>query len=153
MERLSFLLLFTVLILIAPLFLIGFDFWSGIRKARLRGEEITSDGWKRTVYKIARYYNMLLALLVVDALQIGSFYYLNTFEGWSMPLFPWFTLCGMLFISAIEIKSIAEPATAKERKEMKKVALLGKAIAEHKTKPEEIAEVIIEYINENNKNE
>lgn len=32
-------------ILMTPLFFIGFDFWAGIRKAKQRGEKITSEGW------------------------------------------------------------------------------------------------------------
>ena len=41
-------------ILITPLFFIAFDFWAGTRKAKQRGERIVSDGWQRTVRKIAR---------------------------------------------------------------------------------------------------
>lgn len=52
-------------ILMTPLFFIAFDLWAGIRKAKQRNEKISSDGWKRTVNKVARYYNALLALVVV----------------------------------------------------------------------------------------
>ena len=43
-------------ILLTPLFFIAFDLWAGIRKAKQRSEKISSDGWKRTVNKVARYY-------------------------------------------------------------------------------------------------
>ena len=68
-------------ILITPLFFIAFDFWAGTRKAKQRGERIVSDGWQRTVRKIARYYNALLALVVVDAMQMASIWYLQEFYG------------------------------------------------------------------------
>ena len=38
------------------------DLWSGVRKARRRHELRMSNGYKRTVDKIARYYNMLLVV-------------------------------------------------------------------------------------------
>lgn len=34
---------------VVPLVFIALDFWAGIRKAKQRGEEITSDRWQRTV--------------------------------------------------------------------------------------------------------
>ena len=37
-EQLIFLLFIVILMLIAPLVLIAIDFWSGIRKARKRGD-------------------------------------------------------------------------------------------------------------------
>lgn len=64
-------------ILMTPLFFIAFDLWAGIRKAKQRNEKISSDGWKRTVNKVARYYNALLALVVVDGMQIAGVWYLD----------------------------------------------------------------------------
>ena len=65
-------------ILLTPLFFIAFDLWAGIRKAKQRSEKISSDGWKRTVNKVARYYNALLALVVVDCMQMAGVWYLDT---------------------------------------------------------------------------
>ena len=62
-------------ILLTPLFFIAFDLWAGIRKAKQRSEKISSDGWKRTVNKVARYYNALLALVVVDCMQMAGVWY------------------------------------------------------------------------------
>ena len=45
------------------------DLWSGVRKARRRHELRMSNGYKRTVDKIARYYNMLLVVSIMDALS------------------------------------------------------------------------------------
>ena len=48
------------------------DLWAGVRKARRRHELRMSNGYKRTVDKIARYYNMLLVVSIMDALLIVS---------------------------------------------------------------------------------
>ena len=58
------------------------------------------------------------------------------------------SVVGVLFVASIEIKSIWEPATAKEGKEIKEVSALAKAIAEHKSDPKEIAEAIADYLKE-----
>lgn len=146
-NQLIIVLFITLIILITPLFFIGFDFWAGTRKAKLRGEPITSNGWKRTTAKIARYYNMLLALLVLDAMQVMGFWYLNNFSGWSAPLFPFIVFAGAIFVGAIEVKSIMEPANDKERREMKQVAALAVEIAKNKTEPDELAKAIANYLN------
>lgn len=146
-EQFVAVLLVEFIILVSPLFFIAFDLWAGIRKAKQRGEAITSSGWKRTVNKIAKYYNMLLALGVLDILQLGSFWYLNNYSNWDLPMFPWLTMIGALFVGAIEVKSIIEPADAKEAKEMNQVAELAKAIAAHKSDPKEIASAIAMYLN------
>ena len=143
-------------LLITPIVFIALDLWAGIRKARQRGEPISSDKLQRTTRKLSRYYNALLALLMIDVVQITSFVFLHTFNGWSAFTFPLFTLLGVLFVAVIEVKSIFEPATLKESRELKEVAELAKAIAAHKSDAKEIAEAISEFIikskekNENN---
>ena len=132
---------------ITPLIFIALDYWAGIRKAKQRGEKITSDGWKRTVDKVARYYNMMLALCVVDAMQVASLWYLDTYDGCSMPLFPFITVIGALFIAAIEVKSIFESADDKTKKDVNNAALLGKAIADHVADPNKVAQAIVDYLN------
>lgn len=49
---------------------VGADLWSGVRKAKRRGEVRSSYGFKRTVDKLARYYNLLIALTVVDCIPV-----------------------------------------------------------------------------------
>ena len=146
-EQLIVLLFFVVLLLFTPLTFIGLDYWSGIRKAKKNGIPIYSDKMKRTVDKISRYYNAILAMMVVDCIQITGFIFLYMFNGWSAYTFPVFTLGSVLFIAAIEIKSIYEPADVKESREMREVTELAKAIAEHRSDPKEIAEAIAEYLN------
>lgn len=148
-EQLIVLLFFVVLLLFTPLTFIGLDYWSGIRKAKKNGIPIYSDKMKRTVDKISRYYNAILAMMVVDVIQITGFIFLYMFNGWSAYTFPVFTLGSVLFIAAIEIKSIYEPADVKESREMREVTALAKAIAEHRSDPKEIAEAIAEYLNNN----
>jgi hypothetical protein len=146
-EQLIALLFVVVVMLITPIIFIALDYWAGIRKARKRGEKIYSDKMKRTVDKISRYYNAILALMVVDAIQITAFIFLYLFNGWDAYTFPLFTFVAVLFVASVEVKSILEPADVKERREMKDVAELAKAIAEHKSDPKEIAEAIAEYLN------
>lgn len=146
-EQLIALLFFVVLLLFTPLIFIALDYWSGIRKARKRGDPIRSDKMKRTVDKISRYYNAILAMMVVDVIQVTGFIFLYLFNGWKAYTFPLFTLGAVLFVAAIEIKSIYEPADVKEEREMKDAAKLAKVIAEHKNDPREIAEAVANYLN------
>ena len=140
-------------VLIVPLFFIALDFWAGIRKAHQRGEMITSDGWQRTVRKLSRYYNFIFAFSVLDALQIFSFCYLNVYWGWSAVLFPWFTTIGVLIVAAIEIKSIMEPADAKEKKQMKEIEALAAAILAHRDDVKGAVEDLTNYLKAQKENE
>lgn len=143
-------LLFVVLgMLLTPLIFIALDYWAGIRKARKRGDPIQSNKMKRTIDKVSRYYNGIFALMVLDMIQITAFVFLHIYNEWDAYTFPLFTLIGVLFVAAVEIKSIYEPADVKESRELKEVTELAKAIAAHKSDPEEIAEAIAKYLNKN----
>lgn len=148
-EQLIVLLFVTTGMLLTPLIFIALDYWSGIRKAKKRGEKIRSDKMKRTVDKVARYYNAILAMVVLDVIQISAFVFLHIYNDWSAYTFPLFTFIAVMFVAAIEIKSIIEPADAKERREMRDVAELAKAITAHKSDPKEIAEAIASYLQNN----
>ena len=145
-EQLIFLLFIVLLMLATPLVFIALDYWAGIRKAKKRGEPIHSDKMKRTVDKVSRYYNGIFAMMVLDVIQISMFVFLHLYNGWGAWTVPVFTLVGVSFVAAVEIKSIYEPADVKESREMKEVAELAKAIAGHKDDPEVIAEAIAEYL-------
>lgn len=147
-EQLIVLLFVTTGMLLTPLMFIALDYWSGIRKAKKRGEKIRSDKMKRTVDKVARYYNAILAMVVLDVIQISAFLFLHIYNDWTAYTFPLFTFIAVMFVAAIEIKSIIEPADAKERREMRDVAELAKAITSHKSDPKEIAEAIAEYLSD-----
>lgn len=139
-------------IMFVPLLLIFLDFWAGIRKARARRERIRSDKMKRTVKKVARYYNAILAMVLMDTVQIAGFVFLHIFNHWTLFTFPIFTLLAVLFIAAIEIKSICEPASEKERREVADVAELARQIASHGTDATQIAREIAEYLTQHNHN-
>lgn len=138
--------------MVVPLLLIFLDFWAGIRKARARKERIRSDKMKRTVQKVARYYNAILAMVLMDAVQIAGFVFLHIFNHWTLFTFPLFTLIAVLFIAAIEIKSICEPASEKERREVADVAELARQIASHGTDATQLARDIADYLTQNNNN-
>lgn len=150
-EQLIWLLFGVVGMLFTPLVFIALDFWAGIRKSHKRGIEIYSNKMKRTVDKIARYYNAILAMMVLDAIQIGAFLFLWKFNDWDLYTFPLFTLIAVLFVAAIEIKSIVEPADAKEWHELQEVTQLAQAIASHKDDPKQLAKDIAEYLRNDDK--
>lgn len=140
-------------ILLTPLFFIGFDFWAGVRKAKQRKEKITSEGWKRTVDKVSRYYNMLLALTVVDCMQISGIWYLDNYYNYQIPIFPFITMLGAMVVAIIEVKSILEQAEEKSKKQVSDIAIWITEIMRQKMAPTEIAAIIIEYINKEKKKE
>lgn len=151
-EQLITMAFLVVGIMVVPLLLIFLDFWAGIRKARARKERIRSDKMKRTVQKVARYYNAILAMVLMDAVQIAGFVFLHIFNHWTLFTFPLFTLIAVLFIAAIEIKSICEPASEKERREVADVAELARQIASHGTDATQLARDIADYLTQNNNN-
>ena len=105
---------------------------------------------KRTMDKVSRYYNAILAMLVVDGIQMSAFVFMYLYFGWANAYtFPVFTMLATLFVAAVEIKSIYEPADAKEKQELKDVQALAVAIASHKDDVKEIAEAIAEYLKKN----
>lgn len=132
------------------LLLIGADLWSGVRKAKRRGEMRSSYGFKKTVDKIARYYNALLALTVVDVMQMGGIWYLDNYYDYHCPIFPMITLCGAIGIGLIEIKSIFEKAEDKVKFEYQQIGALATELAKSKADPSEIAQAVVEYINKGN---
>ena len=126
------------------------DLWSGTRKAKQRGEVRSSYMYKKTIDKIARYYNALIALTVIDMMQMGGVWYLDGYYGWSWPIFPVVTLLGAFGISLVELKSIYEKAEEKVKGDYKDVALLAAEIAKHKTEPAEIIAALGEYLKDGN---
>ncbi len=108
---------FVVLIFyVVALGLIFADLWTGVRKAKQRGEYRTSEGLKKTVGKINKYFAMHFAMTLVDAVQISLLYMLYREYGYDIPMLPVFTFIGVLYEAFVEIKSITEPANIKEKK-------------------------------------
>lgn len=144
--------LFLFALYMLVLLMVGADLWSGVRKAKLRGETRTSYGLRKTVSKLTQYYNILLALTVVDCMQMGGFWYLDSYYDYHVPIFPVITLIGAIGIGIIEIKSIYEKAEDKVKSEYQEVAILAAHIAKNRDNPEDIAKVVMDYI-QNSKNQ
>ena len=122
--------LFVVLWILFILYMLVFmaisaDLWSGLRKAKKRGEARTSYGLRRTIDKLSRYYNLLIILTIIDAMQISGVWYLNVYYNYAIPIFPIITFIGALGLGFIELKSIYEKA---EDKEMRKSAELASTL-------------------------
>ena len=107
------------------------DLASGLRKARRRGETTRSRALRRTVDKLARYYNVLIVLTVVDAMQITAAVFLRTVEGYDVPTIPIFTLIGSLGMAFIEVKSIFEKGDDKEKQQLAELVSLLATIADN----------------------
>ena len=88
MEKLIVLLIILFSLYILILFMIGLDFWSGIRKAKKNNIVRSSYGFRRTVEKIKEYYNAMTALTIIDAMQVSVIWYLETYYQYSIPMFP-----------------------------------------------------------------
>lgn len=134
-------LLIVTFVYIAVLLFIALDLWAGIRKAKARGEYRSSYGLRKTVTKIAGYYNMLLVITVIDALQIVAITVLQV----NLPAFPFFTLAGALFAGFIELKSVYEKNDAKQKAKVQEAAVLLSQIIE-KSKDSDALNNILEIL-------
>ena len=131
------------------LVLIMLDLWSGIRKAKLKGDYagffkprkkkkrkgeedgyISSYGLQRTVNKIARYGNMLFAITAIDIMQMLAVFYMRQKDAISfIPLIPLFTFLAAFFVCVIEVKSIYEKAEQKDKAKSAEAArILGELL-------------------------
>lgn len=119
-------------IYIVVLFVVVLDLWSGVRKAKRRKEYRSSAGYRRTVEKLARYYNLIFAFTATDSLQMGFLWQYNSENGSHFPMLPFFTLAVALFICFIEIKSIFESADKKTRKQYHDAAAQIAEMLRHK---------------------
>lgn len=130
-----------VMVLIAVLA----DLWSGVRKARRKQNVRTSEGYKRTVTKLARYYNTLIALTVIDAMQITGIWYLDNYYAYKIPIFPVITLLGAIGIGLIEIKSIYE--NRGDNSEVDEVAKLAGKLYANKDDVDAMSKALMEFFN------
>lgn len=134
-------LLILAFIYIVVIFMVALDLWAGIRKARQCGVYRSSFGLRKTVEKVARYFNMMFAVTGVDALQMLGIYHYK----FNVPLFPILTLVAAAFVGFIEIKSIYEKAEDKEKAKINEAAkLAGQIISDRNV--QEIASRVAEYI-------
>lgn len=106
-----------LLFYVATLLLIFSDLWAGVRKAKQRNEMRTSEAYKRTIEKINKYFNMMLALTVVDAIQIALVCFMWYMYGYDIPMLPVFSFLGTGYVAFVEVTSIMEPSDVKEKKQ------------------------------------
>lgn len=149
-EAFSGQLLVLVLIYVLVLMLVFLDLWSGIRKAKQRDEFRSSYGLRKTVEKLAKYYNLLLVLTVIDAMQMLAAYHLNPQVSFKMPIIPFITFLGGIFIGIIECKSIYEKADDKDKGKYQDAARLAKEVMSNK-EAQSILASISEYLKKENK--
>lgn len=127
------------------LFVVFLDLWAGIRKAKQRGEYRSSYGLRKTVDKISRYFNMILVITAIDVVQMLAITQINPQTNHTLPVLPFFTFIGAMFVGFIELKSIYENSEAKERAKIGDAAKILSQIIQHKDEQEIIAGVI-EYL-------
>lgn len=137
-------MLFCIYILV--LLAILADLWSGVRKAKLRCEVRSSFGFKRTVDKLARYYNALFALTIIDIMQMVAVWYLDVFYKYEIPIIPLISFIGAIGIGLIEIKSIFEKA--EDKAQFAHIGDLAGRIIANKDDLTEISKAIIDYMTE-----
>ncbi len=124
------------------------DLWSGVQKAKKRGKIRTSYGFRRTVEKMLKYYNLLIILSIIDCMQIVCVWYLDTYYSFTIPIVPIITIIGAIGVGLIELKSIYEKA---DDKELRKITELTGAIVSNRDDLKKVTASIIEYLkNENN---
>lgn len=129
------------------LLVVGADLYSGIMKAKRNGVMRSSYGFRRTVEKLSRYFNVLIVLTVVDAMQMTAVWYHDEFYSISLPFFPFLTLLGAIGLSLIEFRSIYEKAEDKVR--FDEVGALAGKVLKNKDDIEAMAKAVGEYIKSN----
>jgi hypothetical protein len=132
-----------LLMYIAILVLILADLWAGVRKAKKRGEYRTSDGYKRTIDKIARYYNMTFAMSLIDVVQVAIIFFLYYFYEVDIWMIPWFTLFATGYVAWVEVHSIWEPADIKEKKQQQDYTKALLAVIEQYGGAEKVIEMLV----------
>lgn len=127
------------------LVVIFLDLWAGIRKAKQRGEYRSSFGLRKTVEKVGKYFNMIFTITVIDAIQMLAISQINAQVINQLPVIPFLTFLGAVFVGFIELKSIYEKAEDKEKATISEAAkLAGQIMAERST--QEIASKVIDYL-------
>ena len=144
MDRFSTLLICGGVLLflwVTVLGLIFSDLWAGVRKANKAGVYRTSDGYKKTIDKMARYYNMMLPLALMDTAVNGIVFYLHYFYHYDLVMLPWFSFVGAGYVAFVEITSIMEAQDLKEKKSQQDFLVMVKALVGDRD-PKSIIEVL-----------
>lgn len=117
------------------------DLFAGYRKAKKDGFLRSSKGLRRTVKKIAEYYNLMFVVSIIDCVYMTA-----VFQGnFSLPQMPICTFLATIFLCIIELKSIYEKKSEKERADMETVAKFIAKIAKDKD-TKQVIELISEIV-------
>lgn len=146
MEKIFVILWILLCIYILVLLMIFADLWSGVRKAKRLGIARNSYSYRRTISKMAQYYNILIACTIVDSMYGMLAWFLETYYQYSIWLFPFCTFFIAVVLCLIEIKSIREKAEDKVRFDR-----AGQAIQQvfiNRDNLEEVAKTISNYMKE-----
>lgn len=145
-----------ILILIVFYFLvlimIFLDLLSGIRKAKRAGQFRTSKGLRRTGDKIAKYFNVLMLMTVIDCMQMVFFYYLNHESSMRIPIVPIATFLVSVFYGIVELRSIYENQDEKQKEDYHEAAKIITAILSSKNGKETIENLSNYLSNQNQEN-
>lgn len=104
------------------------DLFAGWRKAKKDGFLRSSKGLRRTVKKVAEYYNLMFVVSLIDIVQMTAIWQAN----WNLPQMTFFTMLATIFLCIIELKSIYERKSEKERADMETVAKFIAKVAKDK---------------------
>lgn len=97
------------------------DYHSGIQKAKERGEDLLSNGFRKSVKKATEYYKFISFGVMLDFFLILILYALDV----PMKIYlPFFTMGFCVFIIRIEHKSVKEKASDKIRNKMPDINLV-----------------------------
>lgn len=145
-ENLYWILTIGSVVWVAVGVLVALDFWHGILKAKHLKEEITSEGFKRTIRKSVYYFSLLFLG--------GLFDFFNTLTTSFLP-YPWelvpvFTVVIGLILCYTEVKSINEDADDKARRNIYKTL---KTAVELKNKNGDILAILQEVLEEEKRKE
>lgn len=133
-----------LLIYMTELGLVFCDLRAGIRKAKEKGIYRTSEGYRRTIDKIARYFNMTFALSLVDVVMLAIVFFLYYFYAVDIWMIPVFTMIAGGYVAFVEIKSIWEPADIKEKKLLKDYSMIVMKLLKEYGSIEKVTERIAE---------
>lgn len=117
------------------------DLYAGWRKAKKDGFLRSSKGLRRTVKKVAEYYNMMFVVSIIDCVQMVGIWQC----GWDLPRMPFVSFAGTIFLCIIELKSIYERKSEKERADMETVAKFIAKVAKDKD-TKQIIEIFSEIV-------
>ena len=152
LKNFSILLLLTSFEYVLVFFMVIADLISGVKRSKKAGIKRTySYGFRKTVDKLGGYYLPLIALTIIDCMQILSAWYLDKCHNFTLPTFPIMTLIGSIGIGLIEIKSILE--NAKDKVEFEKVGDLAVKVIKNKDDVSDIAEQVVNYLKDKQENE